>query len=235
MKAIITGGGSEETIPRCPYLMLKQNKAKEGERWHPNCARWMWVNALCVFSKGSGERQGVEPRQCAESERNYDQSERRGTSPNAGGMGLSQLCRQVGLEQSGLGRGAPGVQLLWVAPASQFPRSAQRQLPFSPPAEKQTPRPRYSKEGRVCQPPTASSSSLREVAGSMTSDVKVTKPFAPFSQSASLPGLPGLPKESQEQDISRITPLKSWTLQATSSSHCGDMHAQLPPNMTSNI
>lgn len=160
MKAIITGGGSEETIPRCPYLMLKQNKAKEGERWHPNCARWMWVNALCVFSKGSGERQGVEPRQCAESERNYDQSERRGTSPNAGGMGLSQLCRQVGLEQSGLGRGAPGVQLLWVAPASQFPRSAQRQLPFSPPAEKQTPRPRYSKGGRVCQPPTASSSGL---------------------------------------------------------------------------
>lgn len=105
MKAVITGGGSEETIPSRPYLMLKQNKAKEGERWHPNCARWMWVNALCVFLKASGERQGVEPRQCAESERNHDQSERRGTSPNAGGMGLSQLGRQVGLEQSGLGRG----------------------------------------------------------------------------------------------------------------------------------
>lgn len=66
---------------------------------------------------------------------------------------------RAGTERGGKGGGA-GIQLIWVAPASQFPRSAQRQLPFPPPAGKQPPGPRYSKGGRVCQLPTASSSSL---------------------------------------------------------------------------
>lgn len=178
MKAVITGGGSEETIPSRPYLMLKQNKAKEGERWHPNCARWMWVNALCVFLKASGERQGVEPRQCAESERNYDQSERRGTSPNAGGMGLSQLCRQVGLEQSGLGSGGSRRPAHLGCTCFSVPKVSPKAAPLSSSCQEANPRPGYSKGGRVCPLPTASSSSLREVAGSMNSDVKVTSPLA---------------------------------------------------------
>lgn len=76
------------------------------------------------------------------------------------GWGSRSCVGRWDWNRAGWEGGAPGIQLIWVVPASQFPRSAQGQLPFPPPAGKQPPGPRYSKGGRVCQLPTASSSSL---------------------------------------------------------------------------
>lgn len=161
MKAIITGGGSEETIPSHPYLMLKQNKAKEGERWHPNCARWMWVNALCVFWKQVEKDKEL-------SHASVLRVSVITISPRDGepaqtpvGWDSHSCVRRWGWNRAGWEGGGSRRPAHLGCTSFSVPKVSPKAVPLSSSCQEANPRPRYSKGGRVCPLPTASSSSLR--------------------------------------------------------------------------